>query len=531
MDRKRYIRWPHDTTPRIEAKSLFQKGVLYTHIFHCTLLLNCALERYARYSHKHIVAMPKKTFDKKGKHSEPKTLKEILSAPETDFSLSLPSGRIPPQDIEAEQSLLGSLLLDNNAIIRVVDFLRTDDFYRKQHQVIYQAMLELFTHHEPIDLLSVTAKLKENGVIDDIGGRAYLSSLINMVPTSSHALHYGKIVQKKRLLRDLIDASWHISQLGYDTARNVEEVLDEAERKIFSISEHALTQEFKNLPAELKQAFERIEMLSRHEGGIRGVPTGFTDLDNMLSGLQPSDLIIIAARPSLGKTSLALSIARHVGVNEHKPVGIFSLEMSKEQVVDRLIAAQAGVDLWRMRTGRLSSDDFDSIRDGLNQLSDAPIFIDDAATATVLQMRAMARRLQAQHGLDLIIVDYLQLISSHINSDNMVQQVTEISRSLKALARELNVPVIAISQLSRAVESRPDQKPKLSDLRESGSIEQDADVVMFIWREDMVKKDLGVRNIATIHIAKHRNGPVGELTLRFDPERATFWSLEQHRDV
>ena len=451
--------------------------------------------------------------------------------PDKDISFAMAPGRIPPQDNEAEQSLLGSLLLDNNAIVRVVDFLHTEDFYRKQHRAIYQAMLDLFTHHEPIDILSVATKLKEDGALEEIGGRTYLASLVNMVPTSSHVVHYAKIIQKKRLLRDLIDASWHISRLGYEEGKNVDELLDEAEQKIFSISEHALTQEFTHVDKELALAYDRLEKLSRHEGSLRGVATGFHDLDNMLSGLQASDLVVIAARPSLGKTSLALSIARHVGVNEKKPVGIFSLEMSKEQVVDRLIAAQANVDLWRMRTGRLSPDDFERLRDALDQLAGAPIYIDDAVTATALQMRAMARRLQAQHGLSLVIVDYLQLITSHLQTENMVQQVTEISRSLKALARELNVPVIAISQLSRAVEARPDQRPKLSDLRESGSIEQDADVVMFIWREDMVKKDLGVKNIAKIHVAKHRNGPVGEIALRFDPERATFWSLEKQLEA
>src|SRR3989344_2472511 len=301
--------------------------------------------------------MAKKTFAKKSKN-EALTLKDLLAMPETDLSLAVPSGRIPPQDIDAEQSLLGSMLLDNNAIIRVVDFLRTEDFYRKQHRVIYQAMLDLFTHHEPIDILSVSTRLKDGNVLEDIGGRTYLASLVNMVPTSSHVVHYAKIIQKKRLLRDLIDASWHISRLGYEEGKNVDELLDEAEQKIFSISEHALTQEFTHVDKELALAYDRLEKLSRHEGSLRGVATGFHDLDNMLSGLQASDLVVIAARPSLGKTSLALSIARHVGVNEKKPVGISRLEMSKEQVVDRLIAAQANVDLWRMRTGRLSPDDF-----------------------------------------------------------------------------------------------------------------------------------------------------------------------------
>lgn len=463
----------------------------------------------------------------------PSSLKEILTErPETFESVFTPSQpRIPPHDMEAEQSTLGSLMLDPNAVIRVADFLRPIDFYKKAHRVVYQAILDLFRRQEPIDILALSSKLKDGGVLEEIGGRTYLTQLINAIATPAHVVHYAKIVQKKCVLRELISASYDIGQLGWQEAKDVDALLDEAERRVFSISQQSLSQEFLPVKHALADAFERIEQLARHEGGLRGVPTGFTGLDHKLSGLQKSDFVVLAARPSLGKTALAMDIARSVALREHRPVGIFSLEMSKEQLVDRLIAAEAGVNLWKLRTGRLSSageeNDFDRIRDALGRLAEAPIFIDDAASATALQMRAMARRLQAEHDLALIIVDYLQLMTPHTNAESMVQQVTEISRSLKALARELNVPVLALSQLSRSVEGRPDQVPKLSDLRESGAIEQDADVVMFIYREDRVRKDSSKKNIAEIHIAKHRNGPTGKIELYFDEEHVSFRNLEK----
>lgn len=466
--------------------------------------------------------------------TKPTTLKELLAAPERELSLTVPSGRVPPQSLDAEQSLLGCILLDGNTIVRASDFLRAEDFYRKEHRAVYKSMLDLYARHEQIDILSVGSSLKDGDVLDDIGGNTYLASLVNRVPTPTHSLQYARIVKRKKVLRDLIDASHAIAELGWSESEDIEQLLDEAEKRIFAISQHSTTKDFTQIQEALEEAYDRIEKLSQHEGGtIRGIPTGFADIDEKLSGLHPSDFVVIAGRPSLGKTSLTLDIARNVAVRAQKPVGIFSLEMSKEQVVDRLLSAESGVSLFKIRTGRLSSEDFDRLRDALDRLSRAPIFIDDTASPTVLQMRTLARRLQAEEGLSLVIVDYLQLIESHTGSDySMVQQVTEISRALKGMARELKVPVVACSQLSRAVESRPDQVPKLSDLRESGSIEQDADLVMFIYRPDRVRKESATPGVAEIHISKHRNGPTGIVSLRFDEERATFWSLDrQHRDV
>ena len=440
--------------------------------------------------------------------------------------------KLPPQNIEAEQSVLGCLMMDKDAIVRVADNLRSGDFYRQVHNSIFDAMIELYEQGEPIDLLSLTNRLEELGLLEGIGGPAYLTTLVNTVPTAAHVLHYAKIVHHKKVLRDLIEAAEHITQLGFREEENIETILDEAEQRIFRISQKMLTQEFLPVKSALEEAFERIDKLHKGDGAFRGVPTGFNDLDNILAGLQKSDLVILASRPSLGKTALAMDIARYVAIKQKVPVGIFSLEMSKHDVVDRLIAAEAGVDLWKLRTGRLSSDgldnDFTKIQEALAALSESPIFIDDAASPSVLQMRTMGRRLQTEHDLGLIIVDYLQLIQPRINSESLVQQVTEISRSLKGLARELEVPVLALSQLSRAVEGRPDQVPRLSDLRESGSIEQDADVVLFIYREDKTKRDSPRPNIADIIIAKHRNGPIGKVELYFNDSQVSFKNLERH---
>ncbi len=441
-------------------------------------------------------------------------------------------GKLPPQNIEAEQSVLGCLMLDKNAMIKVADILQTGDFYRPVHNKIYEIMLELYEKGEPIDLLSVTARLEDKGLLEDCGGPAYLTELVNTVPTSAHVLYYAKIVHHKKVLRDLIETAEHIARLGFNEEEELENILDEAEQKVFRISQKSLSQEFLPVKKTLEEAFERIDKLHKGEGAMRGVPTGFYEIDNILSGLQKSDLIILAARPSLGKTAFALDIARHIAVKEKIPVGIFSLEMSKHDVVDRLLAAEANIDLWRLRTGRLSYDgednDFVRLQEAGAALAEAPIFIDDAASPSVLQMRTMGRRLQAEHGLGLIIIDYLQLIQPRTSSDSMVQQVTEISRSLKGLARELECPVLALSQLSRAVEGRPDQMPRLADLRESGSIEQDADVVLFIYREDKVKKDSARPNIADIVIAKHRNGPLGRVELYFNESQVSFKNLEKH---
>ncbi len=438
--------------------------------------------------------------------------------------------RLPPQSLEAEKSLLGCLMLDKNAILKVVDFIKPEDFYRKLHQEIYKVCQELFEKGEPIDLLSTANRLKEKGQLEEIGGNSYLTELINCVPTATNVLNYAKIVQRKRILRDLIDAGSEVAAMGYNETEDPEVLLDMAEKQIFSITQKGLSQNFLLVKEILGEAFERIDKLSKHQEGLRGLPTGFTALDNILAGLQKSDLIILASRPSLGKSALAINIASFVAINEKVPVGIFSLEMSKDQLVDRLIADLAGIDLWRLRTGRLSGEgednDFTRIQHALGILSEAPIYIDDAASSNILQMRAMARRLQAEKGLGLIIVDYLQLMEPRNTMTSMVQQMTEISRSLKTLARELSVPVLALSQLSRAVEQRSPQTPRLSDLRESGAIEQDADVVLFIYREDRYRQDTDKKNIADIIIAKHRNGPVGKIELYFDESRVAFRNLE-----
>jgi len=439
--------------------------------------------------------------------------------------------KMPPQNIEAENSLLGGLMINKDAIVKVVDFLEHRDFYKSNHQVIYSAMRELFERGEIIDFLSLSSRLREKEQLKTIGGKVYLTELINSVPNALHVLDYAKIVQKKRILRDLIQSSYEIGQMGFNEKEDVDVLLDKAESKIFSIAQHSLSQQFTPIKTELEGAFERIDSLSKHKGSMRGVATGFTDLDKILSGLQKSDLVILAARPSIGKSGLALDIARHIGVNEKLPVGVFSLEMSKDQVVDRLIASESNVDLWKLRTGTLSSsgedNDFERIQHALGILSEAPIFIDDTAGANIMQMRAMARRLQAQQGLSLLVVDYLQLMEPRSTNMGLVEQMTEISRSLKGLARELSVPVLALSQLSRAVEQRTPSIPRLSDLRQTGALEQDADVVLFIYREDKYRENTARKNIADILIAKHRNGPVGKIELFFDEQRASFRNLEK----
>ncbi|MBI4119039.1 MAG: replicative DNA helicase [Parcubacteria group bacterium] len=441
--------------------------------------------------------------------------------------------KLPPQSLEAEESVLGSLLMDKNAVIRVADILRSEDFYKRAHQLVFTAILHLYEKSEPVDVLSLSNRLKETGDLENVGGTSYLANLVNSVPTASNVAHYAKIVRHKKILRDLLSASQDIARLGFEENQDIELVLDEAEKRIFSIAERSLKQDFMPIKLALEDAFERIDKLHRGGGALRGLATGFADLDNYLGGLQKSDLVVLAARPSLGKTSLALDIARHAAIREKAAVGIFSLEMSKEQLVDRLLASEAGVDLWRLRTGRLSMDgadsDFSRIQEAMGVLAETPIFIDDAASANIIQMRTMARRLQAEHSLGLIIVDYLQLMEGrNSNSENRVQEISEISRSLKNLARELDVPVLALSQLSRAVESRSPQIPKLSDLRESGSIEQDADVVLFIYREDREKPNTDRKNVAEIIISKHRNGPVGKIDLYFNADQVSFRSLAKN---
>ncbi len=438
--------------------------------------------------------------------------------------------RVPPQTLESEKALLGALMLRPEGMIESVDILAPDAFYAEKHRIIYRAMLALWGKSEPIDVESVRAWLADAKHLEQIGGVAYIAELIGGVPAASNAKHYAQAVQKKYMLRNLIDAGEYVAELGFDEAEDIEETLDKAEKKVYEITSAPTLSKFVSLRESLTEAWQRLEHLQENKDQMRGVKTGFRDLDNMLAGLQNSDLIILAARPSMGKTALALDIARQAATLHNVTVGMFSLEMSSQQLVDRMVAAEAKVNAWNLRTGRITEgDDFTKIRDAYDRLSRAPIFIDDQPGNNILKMRAVARRLKREHGLGLIVVDYLQLMvpTNSRASDNMVQQVTEISRSLKNLARELDVPVLALSQLSRAVEQRGG-KPRLSDLRDSGSIEQDADVVMFIHRDDKVNKESSDRpNMAEIMIEKHRNGPVGKIDLYFDDKRTTFLSLEK----
>lgn len=447
--------------------------------------------------------------------------------------------RLTPQNIEAEQSFLGSLLLDKDAIIKVADMLALEDFYLDKHMRIYDAMLDLYRRSEPIDLLSLGNRLQERNELESIGGRAELIALANAVPTASNVVHYGEIIQKKATLRRLLQAAGEITSLGYEQAEDVENLLDQAEQRLFNVSQKFLKRTFTPIRDVLADAFDRIDELHREKGKLRGTPTGYTELDGILGGLQKSDLIVLAARPSCGKTAFALDLARTAAVKHRVPVGLFSLEMSKEQLVDRMICSEANVDLWKMRTGKLSdsgtNDDFPRIGHALGILSEAPIYIDDSASANIMEIRTKARRLQMEHGLGMVIIDYLQLMESRNkgSGDNRVQEIAEITRGLKSIARELNVPVIALSQLSRSVELQKPAIPRLAHLRESGSIEQDADVVMFIYRKAADKnyrpEDLSPeeQRIAEIHIAKHRNGPTGVVKLFFDATRATFRNLDK----
>ena len=444
---------------------------------------------------------------------------------------SVPLDKLPPQNLDAEKSLLGAVLINKDAITKVADSVTPDDFYSGAHQNIYSSMLSVFERRDNVDLLTISNKLQEQGKLEEIGGVSYLTSLANAVPTSAHITTYARIVQRKKVLRNLIDAAHHIIGLGYKEDDDVENLLDEAEQKLFHVSQKGYTQNFATLATSLDEAMERIS--NQDSGVLRGYATSHKKLDETLGGFQKSDLIIIAARPSVGKTAFAIDLALRVA-QQSIPVGVFSLEMSMDQVVDRFIASSSGVSLWKLRTGKLSHDgidnDFLKITDAISNLKNLPIYIDDASSLNVLQMRAMARRLQADYGIGLLIVDYLQLMASRRNYDSPVQQVTEISRGLKGLAKDLNIPVIAISQLSRAVESREGHKPRLSDLRDSGSIEQDADVVMFIHREDKIDaqraQDQGRSNLAQLVIAKHRNGPTGEVNFRIDPDSLKFMEVD-----
>lgn len=437
--------------------------------------------------------------------------------------------RTPPQSLESEQALLGALMIRQEGMSEVVDILSPEAFYAEKHRIIYRAMLSLVQKSEPIDVESVRAKLADQTELEQVGGVAYLADLVSEVPAASNARHYASQVQKKYMLRSLIDAGEYVAELGFDEGEELEETLDRAEKKIYEVTSTPTLSKFTSLRESLSEAWNRLEHLQEHKDEMRGVRTGFRDLDQMLAGLQKSDLVILAARPSMGKTALALDIARQAATQHQTTVGIFSLEMSSQQLVDRMVAAEAKVNSWNLRTGRINDQgDFDRIREAYDRLSQAPIFIDDQPGNNILKMRAVARRLKREQGLGLLVVDYLQLMvpTQSRATDSLVQQVTEISRSLKILARELDVPVLALSQLSRAVEQRRG-KPRLSDLRDSGSIEQDADVVMFIHRDDKMNENSERPNIAEILIEKHRNGPVGKVELFFDEKRTTFLSLEK----
>lgn len=436
--------------------------------------------------------------------------------------------RVPPQSITSEQAVLGSIMLRKDGMAEVEEIITPDSFYVEKHKMIFQAMLDLYLKNEPIDMLSLSTKLTEQKLLEAIGGNKYLAEIVNQVPSSTNIKHYADIMQKKFVLRSLIEAADYVSELAFEEGDDhMDDILDMAEKKMFAVVSSPKNQKYVSLKNALPEAYERLEKLHETKGMLRGVATGFRDLDNMLSGLQKSDLIILAARPSMGKTTLALDMARMAATKNDQSILIFSLEMSSQQLVDRMLSAESRVNAWNLRTGNLSSDkDFSQLRDSLDKLSKAKIFIDDQPGNSIVKMKALSRRLKAEKGLDMIVVDYLQLMTTSKNHDSMVNQVTEISRSLKSLAKELDVPVLALSQLSRAVESRGG-KPRLSDLRDSGSIEQDADVVMFIHREDKGKDESERTNIAEILIEKHRNGPTGKVELYFDDKTTTFLNLEK----
>lgn len=435
--------------------------------------------------------------------------------------------RIPPQNIESEKALLGSIMLRPEALAEIMDILRPEAFYADKHRTIFEAMMHLYEKREPIDLLTLSSKLKESVDLDRIGGMSYLTEMVNAVPSSSNAEHYAEIIGKKHTMRRLIEAAEGIAKIGYDEEQGIEELLDKAEKKIYEVTSKNLSGKYVEMKDVLGEAMERLDRLHKTKGELRGVPTGFKDLDSKLSGLQNSDLIILAARPSMGKTSLALDIARNAAIRHNIPTAIFSLEMSTQQLVDRMLSAESKVDAWRLRTGALSlEDEFERITAALDPLSKAPLYIDDQAANNIMKIRSVVRRLKHEKNLGLVVVDYLQLMTptQSKNNDNVVQQITEISRSLKQLAKEFDIPVLALSQLSRAVEQRGG-KPRLSDLRDSGSIEQDADVVIFIHREANDEGG-GKKQTAEILIEKHRNGPTGKVDLFFDADKSSFLTVD-----
>ena len=440
--------------------------------------------------------------------------------------------KVPPQSVDAEMSLLGAVLIDEEVIADASELVAAKDFYDKRHALIFGAMMRLYEKHKPVDLLTLTEELKKKDELEAVGGSAYLTELTNYVPTAAHAEAYAELVAQKAVRRRLIKASGEISEMGYDEDTTTQELLERAEAELFSVSDQTLKQDLVSIESVLTESFDRIEELHRNKGALRGIRTGYRDLDNMTAGLQRSDLIILAARPAMGKTTLVTNLAYNVATIAKLPVLFFSLEMSKEQLIDRMLADASGVDSWNIRTGNLSDEDFSKLSDAMGEMAEAPIFIDDTPGLSVLEMRTKARRAAHDQPLGLIIVDYLQLMQSSGNHNgNRVQEVSEISRGLKLIARELNVPLIALSQLSRSVESRTPPVPQLSDLRESGSIEQDADIVSFIYRPAYYEPDNPeVQNITDLILAKHRNGPVGKVQLYFHPERLRFMSLDKRHE-
>ncbi|MCS7221908.1 MAG: replicative DNA helicase [Anaerolineae bacterium] len=438
--------------------------------------------------------------------------------------------RMVPANPEAEEAVLGSILIDPDAIIKVAPTLRADDFYLEKHRWIYQAALDLYERRQPPDFITICDELERRGQLQEVGGPAYITELINAVPTAFHVEHYASIVERTSILRRLISAAGQIAQLAYEDKGEIDEIVDRAEEIVFGVSEHRLQRFLVPIRQVMNEVITRIDYLASHQGELLGVPTGFRLLDKLLGGFQKSDLIILAARPSVGKTSLALNIAANAAKRYGQRVAFFSLEMSAEQLVQRLLAAETGIDQQRLRLGQIREEEWPLLMEAAGVLSNTMMFIDDTPALSALELRTKARRIHAEHGLDFIVVDYLQLMRGDTRSENRVQEISYISRALKWLARELNVPVLALSQLSRAVESRPDKRPMLSDLRESGSIEQDADVVLFIYREDMYDEDTDRQNIADVIVAKHRNGPTGVVSLYFKKELTQFLELELYRE-
>ena len=437
--------------------------------------------------------------------------------------------RIPPQNLEAERSTLGSMLLDKEAIFRAMEILRPEDFYKEAHRIIFQAVVSLANRNEAVDLVTVTEELRQKNQLEDVGGVPYLTSLVNAVPTAANVEFYARIVEEKALLRGLIQTATEIVNQGYEGAEEVEKIIDQAEQAIFNVAQRRTTRGYTLLKDTLNEAFEKIEKIFESKGGVTGIPTGYSDFDRYTAGLQPSDLIILAARPGMGKTTFALNIAQYAAVEMRIPTVIFSLEMSKEQLAMKLLCAEAGVDNQRIRTGALTDADWPRLSRALGRLSEARMYIDDTPGVSVMEVRAKARRIKAEEGLGLVIIDYLQLMQGRAKAESRQQEVSEISRGLKALARELSVPIIALSQLSRAVEQRTVKIPTLADLRESGSLEQDADIVLFLYRDDYYNPETEKKNITELIIAKHRNGPLGSVEFFFQKDCSKFVGMERFR--